>query len=244
MNIVEREVLASLLSLTDNGETSCELICRKARIPMENLHRLLDDLKKADLITCKGNLLTVSSDQRIRLAVDAVKSGADFQRICQLLGWKEFEEIASKAFQGHGFYVSQNVRFKGKNGKRWEIDLLACKTPLIVSVDCKHWTQNWRRSAITKIVDSQILRSKSLAGIFPKGLKKIPCGIDANRENFTVFPLVLSLLSSPIKIHSGTPIVSILQLRSFLYDIPAQAIFLTHFRTNANSETTEMTRYL
>ena len=199
---------------------------------------------KRELIIFDSKSLTVSSDQRIRLAIEAVKLGADFQDVCRLLGWKEFEEIASKAFQAHGFFVSENVRFKGKKGKRWEIDLLACKTPLIVSVDCKHWTQNWRRSAIKKIVDSQIQRSESLARIFPEGLKENPCRIDRHRKNFTVFPLVLSLFPSPLKIHNGTPIVSILQLRSFLYDIPAQAVFLTHFRTNNDSEPSKLTRYL
>ncbi|MDH5448749.1 MAG: hypothetical protein OEY24_05595 [Candidatus Bathyarchaeota archaeon] len=237
---VEREILITVLKLTRNGPIEYSLVGKNARIPAQIAEGVVKKLADAALVKWKGKVLEASSDQRVRIAVQAIKLGADFERVCRLLEWKEFESITTQAFEAYNYRVKKNFRFKGKNGKRWEIDLVACKRPLIASVDCKHWTHKWTRAPIIKTVEQHIERTKAFTDVLSNLYIKINLG---EWKDATVIPIVLSLLISPFRIHRDTPIVPVLQLQSFLNELPAHIGSLTHFSQKLTKKDKEITEY-
>ncbi len=223
---VEQAILITVLRLTKNASIDFSLVARAARIPAETVENVLRKLEETSFIKWRGNVLAASPDQRVKLAVHAIKLGADFERVCRLLEWKEFEKITTQAFDAYNYYVVNNFRFKAQNGKRWEIDLLAFKQPLVVSVDCKHWKHNWTRAPIIKVVAQHVERTKAIADALLSLHRKLK--LDTWRSA-TIIPVVMSLLRSPFKLYQNTPVVPILQLRSFLNELPVHAPSLTSF---------------
>ncbi|MFQ6127255.1 MAG: YraN family protein, partial [Candidatus Heimdallarchaeota archaeon] len=174
------------------------------------------------------------------IAVRAIRLGADFERVCSFLQWKEFEKLAARAYEANGYSVTSNFRFK-QAGKQWEIDLLACKEPLIVCVDCKHWHHGWSRAAIMKAVEMQMKRTKALADSFYVVYQKI--GLETWKQAIFI-PTVLSLTQGPFKFYNKVPIVPVLKIRNFLYELPAYTFSLTHFSIKIESERHKLTKYL
>jgi Holliday junction resolvase-like predicted endonuclease len=136
-----------------------------------------------------------------------------------LLCWQEFEEIAATALRNNNFTVTKNMRFKS-SGRRWEIDVVGCKKPLVVCIDCKHYHHTITPSELKKIVDSQIDRAKAFADVLPNPKLTLDC-IQWDTAKFV--PAVLSLLPSSFKFVFDVPIVPVLQLQDFLTQLPAYA---------------------
>ncbi len=222
---VERNLLISVLKLTKTGPVQRELVSRDARVPVEVADEMLRKLSDTGLIRYKGRLIEVSSNQRAKIAVHAVDLGADLERVCKVLEWSEFEDISATAFEVNNFTVKRRFRFKWA-GRRWEMDILGCKEPLVACVDCKHWRRGWRRSAIVKAVEAQVERTQALAEALPSLHEK--AGL-VNWKKATLVPMVLSLVPGPFKFYNNVPIVPVLQLPSFLNELPAHTISLTRF---------------
>lgn len=239
MDGVNREVLKAVLRLTKNGPIDYTLVSKSARIPAQVANYSLRKLERNRLIYLRKRVLAVSSKQRIEVAILALKSGSDFESICRQLKWKEFEEVSMRAFEAHNYVVKKNFRFSHRE-KRWEIDLVACRKPIIVSADCKHWKRNWSRAAIVNFVERQTERTKSFADALPKLWIKLELGY---WQYAKVIPIILSLQSSPFKFHHDTPIVSILQLQSFLTNMHAEIDCLTHFYKTLEPHRKQLTEY-
>ncbi|MCW3980378.1 MAG: hypothetical protein NWF11_02775 [Candidatus Bathyarchaeota archaeon] len=236
----EREVLTTILQLTQSGLVDSDLICKTTRAPYETALEILRILAEQRTISLHGRVLEVSSHQRVEIAIRTVKMGADFENVCRLLKWREFEGIAKRAFEVYKYRVIKNLRFKCRNGKRGEIDLLAFKKPLVASVDCKHWKHNWKRASIVKVVKEQIQRTRMFTRTLPVYYRKI--GLD-DWNQVTVIPIVLALLPSPFKYHNETPIVPIMQLQTFINELPAHIQELTHFNKHLSHVERKITEY-
>ncbi len=237
---VEREILITILKLTRYRPISHSSVGKAAGIPTHTLERFLEKFVRSSLIKWKEKALEASSEQRVRIAFEALALGADFERVGRLLEWKEFEDIATRAFEEFGYYVIKNFRFKMKNEKRWEIDLLAFKHSLIVSVDCKQWRRNWNRANVIKTVEQHVERTNAFAVSLP--YLKIKAKL-RNCKQVMVAPIVLSLLPSQSKLHLNTPIVPVLKLQSFLNEMPAHIISLTHFVQKIDNTDRKITDY-
>jgi hypothetical protein len=222
---IERILLISLLNLTREGPVQRDLVRRDAGIPIGVLIRVLRKLLGAGIIKLKGEVIEASLDQRVEMAIYALKFGADFEGVCKALGWIEFENVAAVAFEAHGFEVKRRFRFKGA-GRMWEMDLIGCRQPLMVCVDCKHWLHGWKTSAVWRTVDAQLMRTRALAENLPLLGEKL--GL-VQWRSASVIPAVLALVPSPFKFYNRVPIVPVLQLRDFLNELPAYANSLTHF---------------
>jgi len=221
----EKEIIASLLRLTKTGSVQKELIKRDARVSTEVIENVLRKLSEAGLINQQCDLVEVSPNQRVSMAVYALKIGADYEQICKLLSWAEFESIAAQAFEANQFWVLKNLRFKHAS-KRWEIDILGCKEPLIVCVDCKNWQHGWSRAVVIKAVEAQIERTRNFADALPDYYQKARL---AEWKSATLIPLILSLVPGPFKFHNNVPVVPVLQLRDFINEMPLEIHSLTYF---------------
>lgn len=238
--VIERKILVSLLKLSRQGPFRKELLGKDSRIPMLVVNEILQKLGQDRLCQQRRGVVEATATQRAKIAVCAIRLGADFESVSNFLQWKEFENLATEAFKANSYNVTRNFHFKHA-GKRWEIDLLACKEPLIVCVDCKHWHHGWSRAAIIKAVEMQKKRTKALTDVFPMIYDKI--GLETWKHAVFI-PTVLSLTQGSFKFHNKVPIVPILQIQNFLNELLAQTLLLTHFSVKIKSEKHKLTKYL
>ena len=224
----EREILTSILKLTREGPVNIELIAKDSKTPLSVVEEYIAEGSKSGLVYFKGKLVDAKPIQRLKIALEAIKLGADLERVCRNLSWSEFEEIAIKAFQVNDYLTIKHFRFRHKN-RNWEIDILATKGRIIVCVDCKRWNRRLTSSTALKVVNAQIERVRALAEALPKIKGKIKFPL--KREIFLV-PAILSLVPSSFKFYEKVPLVPILQLQNFLDELPAQIHSLAYLKAN------------
>ncbi len=224
--VAERDVLISILKLTNNSSVAEEVVAVDANVPVPVTNKILNRLREIGLIEGEEGIIEVSSNQRVKLAIHAINLGTDIERVCKVLEWIEFENFAATAFEANNFAVKRNFRFKGA-GRRWEIDVLAYSEPYVVCVDCKRWRRGWGQSAIKKIVEAQTLRTKVLAEALPSLQRRIRL---TEWTQAIFFPVIVSLFPGPAKFFENVPVVPILQLQNFLDELPGHIMALTHFR--------------
>lgn len=235
----EAEIILSVLKLTKKGLIQKGLVAKDARTSTAVADELLRTLYGKGLIQLSGNLLEVAPSQRLQLAIEAIKQGADIEHTSRFLEWKEFENMAATAFEVNRYTVKRNFHFKANN-RRWEMDLLALKQPLITCVDCKRWQHGWSRASIIKTVETQVERTQALTDSLQDFTEKL--GLN-DWTRVTLIPIVLSLVPSAFKFHNNTPIVSILQLQSFINELPVQTVSLTHFSTIIKEKSPKLTEF-
>lgn len=223
---IEKDVLLSLLRLTRSGPAQKELLVKNAKIPTQTAELALKKLSsQGDFFREQKNVIEASSSQRVKMAVYALRLAADFERVCSLLSWTEFESIAAQAFEANGYRVMKNFRFK-QASRKWEIDVIGFKKPLILCMDCKHWKRGWQKAATMKAVEAQIERTKAFAEAVPNYYQKVRLN---EWEAATIVPIVLSLTAGPYKFYNNVPIVPILQLQDFISELPAHVHLLKSF---------------
>jgi Holliday junction resolvase-like predicted endonuclease len=223
--VIERDLIISLLKLTRDGPVSVESVNKDARIASDIVKKLLKKMQNEDLIYLQDDSVEASSDNRLRLAVRAASLGADVENISAFLRWQEFEDIAAFALERNGYFVAKNVRFKHA-GRRWEIDIVGCRKPLVLCVDCKHWHHGVKPSALGKIVEAQEERAYALADTLPSAELQVEC-VKWNQAKFV--PVILSLIPSSFKFYDNVPVVPVLQLQDFLTQLPAHVESLKYF---------------
>jgi Holliday junction resolvase-like predicted endonuclease len=222
---IERELIISVLKWTRKQPISIEIVSKEAKIPHETVENLLEKLQNHGLIYLQSGLIEVNNLERLKLAVYALQLGADVERVSNYLQWQEFEQIAVVAFERNDYRVNKNIRFT-YGGRKWEIDVVACKKPLVVCVDCKHWHKSMYPSATRKIVEDQVQRTSALAEVLPSISQKIGCSFWTTT---TLIPTILSLMTGRVRFYDDVPIVSVIQIQDFLIQLPAHAGELRHF---------------
>jgi Holliday junction resolvase-like predicted endonuclease len=223
--VIERDLLISLLKLTKDGPVLTKSVNQEARIASDIARKLLENLQNEGLLYLKDDSVEVNNDNRLRLAVKAVSIGADVEHVSILLRWQEFEDIAAVALERNGYVTAKNVRFK-HGGRRWEIDVVGCRKPIVLCVDCKRWQRGVKPSALGKIVEAQMERACALADTLPSPALKVAC-VKWNKAKFV--PVILSLVPSRFKFYDGVPVVPVLQLQDFLVQLPAYMESVKYF---------------
>jgi len=221
---IERDLLISLLKLTKDGSVLIKRVNQDARIAADIVEKLLEKLQNEGMLYLKEDTVEANSDNRLRIAVKAASLGADVEHISAFLRWQEFEDIAAIALERNGYVVAKNVRFKHAS-RRWEIDVVGCRKPLVLCVDCKHWQRGLTPSALGKIVEAQVERANALADALPSAKLKIECA-KWNKAKF--IPVIMSLFPSSFKFYDNVPVVPVLQLQDFLIQLPAHVASLKY----------------
>ncbi len=228
--VVERDLLISLLKLTKDWSASIEEVHKDSRIASDIVRKMLGKLQNENLLNLQGDTVEVTRDNRLRLAVKAASLGADVERVSAFLRWQEFEDIAAIALERNGCAVAKNVRFKHA-GRRREIDVVGCKKPLAICIDCKHWHHGMAPSVLKKIADAQMERTVGLAESLPHVSLEMEC---TKWTKAKFIPVVLSLMQSNFKFYGMVPIVPVLQLQDFLSQLPAYTDSLKYFSKEFN----------
>jgi len=173
-------------------------------------------MQSENLIYLEGDTIQADDENRIRIAIKAASLGADLQKIADYLCWQEFEAIAAEALNFNGYTVYNNVRFK-HGSRRYEIDVVGCRKPLVVCIDCKRWQHALRASELRKIVEEQAKRTAALADVLPDAKLKLEC---TRWERAKFVPAVLSLMPGAYKFYYEVPIVPVLSLQDFISQLP------------------------
>lgn len=223
--VIERDLLISLLKLTEDGPILIEYVNKDVRIAPNIVKKLLKKLQNEGVINLKKDFVEADTANRLQLAVKAVSLGADVEHVSALLRWQEFEDITAVALERNGYVTRKNLRFK-YGGRRWEIDVVACRKPLVLCVDCKRWQRGLKPSALRKIVEAQVNRARALANTLPSPALKIEC-VKWNKAKFV--PVILSLMPSSYKFYDNVPVVPVLKLQDFLTQLPAYVESLKYF---------------
>ena len=235
----EKQVITTVLRLTQTGPVTRDLLRKHTRLDTALQNKTLTKLSEDGLLKLRHNLIETSSSQRVNLAFRAIMQGEDLEKTCRFLKWTEFEGVTAEALQVNEFKVLRNLRFKHR-GKRWELDVVGFKEPLIVCIDCKHWGKRLNQAGLIKAVEVQVERTKAFADALPNYWKKT--GLNKWKTALLV-PLVLSLISGSVKLHNNVPIVAILQLQDFINILPFEAHLLTHFNQQSLLPEQKLTDY-
>lgn len=229
MNI-EKDMLISLLKLTKEGPVLIENVNKDMKSNTNITAKLIKQLENEGLISKNSDFVEVDKDNRLKLAARAISLGADLEHVSSFLNWHEFEDITALALERNGYTTVLNMRFR-KEGRRWEIDVVGCRNPLVLCIDCKHWQRSMNPSALRKIVKAQVKRTYALATTLPTPLIKVEC-VKWNKAKF--IPIILSLIPGRLKFYDNVPVVSVLQLQDFLSQVPAYVESLKYITKDFN----------
>ena len=227
---VERDLLISLLKLTKDGPVLVECAKKDAKTTLSIARKLLEKLQNENMVYLKQGTVEADSYSRLKLAVKAVSIGADIEHVSNLLRWQEFEDIAAVALERNNYVAAKNVRFKHA-GRRMEIDVVGCRKPLVICIDCKHWRHGTGSSALRRIAEAQVERTRALAESLPNVSLEIEC---AKWDKAKFVPAILTLIPVSFKFYDKVPIVPVLQLQDFLSQLPAYTEPLKYFSKEFN----------
>jgi Holliday junction resolvase-like predicted endonuclease len=219
-------VVKAFLVKTQSGEATLDEVRGSINITSEAFDQIVETMAGDGTITLDGDAVKLSTEQRVGLAVRAVELGVDFQTVGGGLGWLEFEELVARVFEMNGFTVLRRYRFQAE-GRRWEMDVLASRSPYIVCAECKHYTRGMGDGTARSIVETHLEKTEVFSRHLSGQAKKI--GVHRWREA-VVIPITLTLSPTRMRIYRRVPSVSVLALTSFLASFEGYLERVTHFR--------------
>jgi hypothetical protein len=207
---VKREVLKTLLRIKRSEEWSLTKLSEEANMPVEVVKNVL--MEVADFVTVKDDATSIAGYGKVQIAVLCLNLGADPSYISRHLDWRGFEEFAAKIVDAYGYAVYKNYRFKSVN-RRWEIDVLAIKKPVLLCLNCKHFLkQRW--ASLKKAALEELERAEALKQALPR-LKLEP----KPSEGWKILPALVTLIAPKSKVYDKIPIVRITELGNFLEEL-------------------------
>ncbi len=214
-NIETGNLIAKLLEITSNDEkTSIKDLASKARFSTQMTTDIVDKLSMDGLLEFSNENVIVKRVNRIQLAVEAIKNGLDWERVCRTLTFREFEDITAEAFRVNNFHVYARFVFKHSK-KRYEIDVVCQRDHLIICADCKHWSRGMSNKQLTQVVKKQIERTQMLAK--ENKICKNKFNI-VNESKILFIPMIITLGDPINRMMDKVPIVPVLSLRNFLIE--------------------------
>jgi len=149
----------------------------------------------------------LSNSARFKLAFEAVRHGG-LQQVARALTWQEFEAFTEECLQTVG-YVTQKGLIVKDDSRRWQIDIVGKKSPMILAIDCKHWESPGYESKLSNAAEHQKLALQAL-------IQQMAERGEVGREGLLALPMILTLFEPRSRMVGGVVVVSIEQLGDFL----------------------------
>jgi len=149
----------------------------------------------------------LSNSVRFKLAFEAVRHGG-LQQVARALTWQEFEAFTEECLQTVGFDTQKGLIVKD-DSRRWQIDVIAKKSPMILAIDCKHWESPGYESKLSNAAEHQRLALQAL-------IQQMTARGEVGRERLFALPMILTLLEPRARMVGGAVVVSIEQFADFL----------------------------
>ena len=178
-------------------------IADRAKTTTEQVELILGPMLQLEVPS--GAHLTNSA--RFKLAFEAVRHGA-LQQVARALSWQEFEAFTEECLQTVGFDTRKGIIVKD-DSRRWQIDVIAKKSRMILAIDCKHWESPGYDSKLIKAADHQKLALHAL-------IQQMTGRGDVEREGVFALPIILTLFEPRSRLVDGAVVVSVEQFADFL----------------------------
>ena len=136
-------------------------------------------------------------EDKLKLAILAIKSGTTIEDVSHNIDWKDFEGLVAEILESKNFKVVRNFRLRQPT---MEIDVIGTRLGTAVLIDCKHW-KRMSHSALETIVRKQIERAKHYV---------------SNTKITIIVPVIVTLYQEETSFINRVPIVPILQFSSFI----------------------------
>ncbi len=136
-------------------------------------------------------------EDKLKLAILAIKSGTTIEDVSHNIDWKDFEGLVAEILESKNFKVVRNFRLRQPT---MEIDVIGTRLGTAVLIDCKHW-KRMSHSALETIVRKQIERAKHYV---------------SNTKIAIIVPVIVTLYQEETSFINRVPIVPILQFSSFI----------------------------
>lgn len=227
---VPQNILLPLLQLSKEGETiSLEQLVEQTKIPSNQLKQKLID-KLDGFIDVQGDMIHISKIKKMVLVEKAIHSGIGIQDIIETLHWREFEAFCLMVFDYNDFQTIQNFHFS-HNKKRFEIDVVAIKEPLVFAIDAKKW-KTGSGGALKTMVQNQSIRVKSLASALRtiKIRQKLPI---KQWKQVLLIPMLVTSKTYEIQIFQKIPVLPFFKLNQFINEYHRYAESIQHFQVKS-----------
>ncbi len=178
-------------------------------------------LESAFLVSLEeGNILQREADDswlfpgyaKVQVAIRALQLGEPARQILQSLTWQEFEEFVAHVFTYYDFQVHHRFRFS--TNRRFEIDIIARRKPILFCIDCKQYgVRLGKASVLRTATEEQLLRTKILANNFARFQADLEC-LDWQAPLFV--PILVTMMLEDIQFNDRIPIVPASKLNGFL----------------------------
>ena len=149
----------------------------------------------------------LANSARFKLAFEAVRHGG-LQQVARALTWQEFEAFTEECLQTVGFDTQKGITVKD-NSRRWQLDVIARKSRMILAIDCKHWESPGYESKLSHAAEHQKLALQAL-------VQQMADRGEVGREGLQALPMILTLFEPRARIVGGVVVVSIEQFGDFL----------------------------
>ncbi len=192
-------------------------------LDIEEFRKMVGDPELFNMLITKGyndpveERVTFDLESRLQISLIALRYGADIEKVCKLLNWKEFEAFSKNALEKNNYFCIQNFRFQ-QNKKRYEIDVVGLKKPLILCIDSKHYKKSGKSSVLKIACKKQIERVEAFSRVMPKNISKLRI---MEWKNANIVPLIVTLLPEEISFFEQVPIVPFFKLNNFVIELQA-----------------------
>jgi hypothetical protein len=149
----------------------------------------------------------LTNSARFKLAFEAVRHGG-LQQVARALTWQEFEAFTQECLQTVGFDTKKGIIVKD-DSRRWQIDVIAKKSPMILAIDCKHWESPGYESKLSNAAEHQKLALQVL-------IQRMAARGEVQREGLLALPMILTLFEPRTRIVGEVVVISIEQFADFL----------------------------
>ena len=155
---------------------------------------------------------------KVQVAIRALQLGEPERQILQSLTWQEFEEFVAHVFTYYDFQVHHRFRFS--TNRRFEIDIIARREPILFCVDCKQYgVRLGKASVLRTATEEQLLRTKTLANHFARFQADLGC-LEWQAPLFV--PMLVTMMHEDIQFNDRIPIVPASNLNGFLLEFEEQ----------------------
>ncbi len=196
-------IVETLQHTKGNERLNISQIADRAKTTTEQVTLILGPMLQLD--DPSGVQLTYSA--RFKLASEAVRHGG-LQQVARALSWQEFEGFTEECLQAVGFDTQKGIIVKD-DSRRWQIDVIAKKGPMILAVDCKHWESPAYLSKLRNAAEHQKLAVQAL-------LEHMAARGQVGIEGILALPTILTLFEPRSRVVDGVVVVSIEQFADFL----------------------------
>jgi len=198
-----------------------EALLSKRRILIGELSRLtgLSEELILNAIQKYSSVVEISRSELVvlnplEIALLLIERGAELRRISEYLDWRDFEVFTSRILEEFGYVVERGVKLTSP--VRFEIDVLGVDSAsgLALVIDCKHWSLA-ARSRLVEAAERHSERISKLVKYYFRVKQKYKVLEKASR----LAPLIITLITPSIRVHSNVLFVSIRELPALLRDV-------------------------